>query len=174
MTDDLKIKKNSLSDQIYEVIAKQITSGIWKIGDKLPSEAELADTFGVNRLTIRGALQKLNAMVDRETSSPDAVEMQAAITPASSRPHTTGFRVAVTVAIAIEDFSRPGKKPAAMMPKIAETKPAGIMSSQKTSLRSPSPWSARACGLFIQIEAGLRLPHTPPASSSKSVPLLVL
>ena len=67
MTDDLKIEKSSLSDQIYEVIAKQITSGIWKIGDKLPSEAELADTFGVNRLTIRGALQKLNAMGILET-----------------------------------------------------------------------------------------------------------
>lgn len=67
MEDDFKIKKNSLSDQIYEVIVKQITSGVWKTGDRLPSESELADMFGVNRLTIRGALQKLNAMGVLET-----------------------------------------------------------------------------------------------------------
>jgi GntR family transcriptional repressor for pyruvate dehydrogenase complex len=65
--DDFKIKKNSLSDQIYEVIVKRITGGVWKTGDRLPSEAELADMFGVNRLTIRGALQKLNAMGVLET-----------------------------------------------------------------------------------------------------------
>lgn len=67
MVDDLRIKKSSMSDQIYEIIVKRITDGVWKAGDKLPSEAELAESFGVNRLTVRGALQKLNAMGVLET-----------------------------------------------------------------------------------------------------------
>ena len=67
MVNDLKIKKSSMSDQIYEIIVKRITDGVWKVGDKLPSESELAESFGVNRLTVRGALQKLNAMGVLET-----------------------------------------------------------------------------------------------------------
>ncbi|GEM_PF-345140 len=62
-----KINKSSMSDQIYKIIAENISSGKWKAGDKLPSEAELAESFGVNRLTVRGALQKLNAMGVIET-----------------------------------------------------------------------------------------------------------
>lgn len=67
MADSSKNQKKSLSDQVYEGIVQQITSGVWKAGDRLPPEGELADIFGVNRLTIRGALQKLNAMGVLET-----------------------------------------------------------------------------------------------------------
>ena len=62
-----KINKSSMSDQIYNIIAENISKGTWKAGDKLPSESELAESFGVNRLTVRGALQKLNAMGVIET-----------------------------------------------------------------------------------------------------------
>lgn len=65
--ENQKINKSSMSDQIYKIIAENISSGKWKAGDKLPSEAELAESFGVNRLTVRGALQKLNAMGVIET-----------------------------------------------------------------------------------------------------------
>ncbi|MDR0624248.1 MAG: GntR family transcriptional regulator [Treponema sp.] len=39
-----------------------IRSGLWQIGYKIPSENELAQTYGVNRLTVRLALQKLSTM----------------------------------------------------------------------------------------------------------------
>ena len=57
----MKIKKTSLPDEIAEAIKATIKQGDWKPDEKLPSENELAETFGVNRLTVRMALQKLNA-----------------------------------------------------------------------------------------------------------------
>ena len=63
----MRIRKVSASEQVCEAIQAQISSGVWKVGDKLPSESELAAKFGVNRLTVRMALQKLNALGIVET-----------------------------------------------------------------------------------------------------------
>lgn len=60
MTDMHKIVKVSLSDQIAERLRKMIAEGEFPVGSKLPSEGDLASTFGVSRLTVRMALQKLN------------------------------------------------------------------------------------------------------------------
>lgn len=69
MADDSKIKRISASDQVLETLQSQISSGLWKVGDRLPSEGELAERYGVNRLTVRVALQKLNALGIVETRS---------------------------------------------------------------------------------------------------------
>jgi GntR family transcriptional repressor for pyruvate dehydrogenase complex len=54
------------SRKIYEVIAdqiqKQITGGVLKPGDKLPSTKDLAEKFQVGRSTVREALSALKAM----------------------------------------------------------------------------------------------------------------
>ena len=63
----MRIKKVSASEQVCEAIQEQISGGVWRVGDKLPSESELAQKFGVNRLTVRMALQKLNALGIVET-----------------------------------------------------------------------------------------------------------
>mgnify|MGYP003215939625 CR=1 FL=1 len=67
MDEDMRIRKVSASEQVCEAIQAQISSGTWKVGEKLPSESELASKFGVNRLTVRMALQKLNALGIVET-----------------------------------------------------------------------------------------------------------
>jgi len=59
--DYMKIKKTSLPDEICENIKASIKNGTLKRDDKLPSEKDLSEMFGVNRLTVRIALQKLNA-----------------------------------------------------------------------------------------------------------------
>ena len=56
----MKIKKVSVVDQVSEALKDNILNHTWEPGDKLPSEGDLADTFGVNRLSVRMALQKLN------------------------------------------------------------------------------------------------------------------
>jgi len=63
----MKIKKTSLPDEIADSIKTAIKNGDWKPGTKLPSEKELSDMYGVNRLTVRMALQKLNAQRILET-----------------------------------------------------------------------------------------------------------
>jgi len=42
--------------QLQEVLKEQIESGVWKPGDALPSEPELARVFGVSRVVVRQAL----------------------------------------------------------------------------------------------------------------------
>lgn len=62
-----KIQKISIVDQVSDVLKNNIVQGLWKIGEKIPSETELAENFGVNRLSVRMALQKLNTLGIIET-----------------------------------------------------------------------------------------------------------
>jgi GntR family transcriptional repressor for pyruvate dehydrogenase complex len=62
-----QIKKISMADQVYQVIQSNIADQTWKKGEKIPSESEIASMLGVNRLTVRLALQKLNVLGFLET-----------------------------------------------------------------------------------------------------------
>lgn len=53
------VKKVNISDQVYEQLKEQLISGVWKQGDKIPSENELVALFNVSRVTVRQALSKL-------------------------------------------------------------------------------------------------------------------
>lgn len=52
----------SISDQVCAQIKQLILDKSWKPGEKIPSETELAEVFGVSRVSIREALLKLNAI----------------------------------------------------------------------------------------------------------------
>lgn len=58
----VKISRVSVVDQVSDTIKNDIVSGVWQAGDKLPSEADFAEAFGVNRLSVRMALQKLGTL----------------------------------------------------------------------------------------------------------------
>ena len=47
-----------LYQQLYNNIKKQITTGIYKPGDKLPSEGDLCKEFNISRITVRNALKE--------------------------------------------------------------------------------------------------------------------
>ena len=53
------LTRSRLHEEIVTIIQKQIMSGAIAPGDKLPTERELADSFNVNRATVREALRKL-------------------------------------------------------------------------------------------------------------------
>ena len=53
------ITRSRLHEEIVTIIQKQIMSGTISPGDKLPTERDLAETFSVNRATVREALRKL-------------------------------------------------------------------------------------------------------------------
>lgn len=61
------IKKESIGEQVLAQMKEQILSGEWKEGTKIPSENQLCDTFGVSRVTVRQAIQKLVALGLLET-----------------------------------------------------------------------------------------------------------
>jgi GntR family transcriptional repressor for pyruvate dehydrogenase complex len=56
-----KIRRSRLSDAVVDRIKGMIERGELKPGDKLPSEKELAEAFGVSRMSIREALSMLSA-----------------------------------------------------------------------------------------------------------------
>src|SRR5699024_3526297 len=57
--------------QIHNQIKKDIEAGKWKIGEKIPSERELAENFSVSRMTLRQAIQTLvdEGILEREIGS---------------------------------------------------------------------------------------------------------
>lgn len=61
MTRNL-IQKKNISEQISDILKNSILEGSLKDGEKLPSEMKLAEIYNVSRLTVRSALQRLNAL----------------------------------------------------------------------------------------------------------------
>lgn len=56
------IRKRSITDQAFDQLLVLIMNRQWLPGEKIPSENELATSFGVSRVSIRAALQKLIAL----------------------------------------------------------------------------------------------------------------
>lgn len=69
--ENMKIEKQTAYNQVFEIMKDNILNHLWKVGEKIPSENELSGIFGVNRLTIRMALQRLNALGLTETRIGD-------------------------------------------------------------------------------------------------------
>ena len=54
-----KLSVPRLSDAVAETLERQILDGVFKSGDRLPAERELAVSLGVSRPSLREAIQKL-------------------------------------------------------------------------------------------------------------------
>lgn len=55
-------KSSTVTDGVFDYLSQNIYSGIWKPGDKLPSEAQLCSQLGASRITVRSALGRLSAL----------------------------------------------------------------------------------------------------------------
>ncbi|MBF4692595.1 FadR/GntR family transcriptional regulator [Fusibacter ferrireducens] len=66
-----KITHISAVDQVCAHLKEGILSGEWATGTKLPSESDLSAQYGVNRLTVRMALQTLSTLGVVETRAGD-------------------------------------------------------------------------------------------------------
>ena len=56
-----KIETAQIKNQVYEKCKSMIVQGTWEPGDKLPSESQLCEQLGVSRVSVRSALQSLEA-----------------------------------------------------------------------------------------------------------------
>src|ERR671915_327313 len=63
--------------QVYAALLKEIHSGRWKRGERLPSEAELVHTYGASRITVGRAVRELQAagLVERRAGSGTYVKV---------------------------------------------------------------------------------------------------
>ncbi|MEG0770013.1 MAG: GntR family transcriptional regulator [Ruthenibacterium sp.] len=50
--------------QIYDILCDQISRGVYRAGAQIPSEEKLCEEYGVSRVTVRNAIQR---MVDEKT-----------------------------------------------------------------------------------------------------------
>jgi len=66
-----KIEVKKRSSYVVEQIIEAIQKGVYKIGDKLPSEREIAEKTGVSRPSVREALVALDVMGIIETKRGD-------------------------------------------------------------------------------------------------------
>jgi GntR family uxuAB operon transcriptional repressor len=69
----------NLARPLRESILDQLHSGQWRAGDRLPTERELADTFGVSRTTVRKALAdfKQQGLIEQTVGSGTFVAQRA-------------------------------------------------------------------------------------------------
>jgi GntR family transcriptional regulator len=51
-----------LYHQLKDVILRAIVTGKWKVDDRLPTEGELANQYGVSKITVRQALRELTTL----------------------------------------------------------------------------------------------------------------
>ena len=56
------IKRKSVSEEVFDQIKDNIVKGVWKEAEKIPSENELCKIFNVSRVSVRSAIQKLQAV----------------------------------------------------------------------------------------------------------------
>ena len=61
------VNKSNLGEQVFKQLKQQLLSNEWKQGEKIPSENDLAEAFGVSRVTVRQAIQKLTFLGLLET-----------------------------------------------------------------------------------------------------------
>ena len=54
-------RRGRLADHVYGRLLEDIVSGRYEVGDRLPAETELAETFEVSRPVVREALNRLQA-----------------------------------------------------------------------------------------------------------------
>ena len=70
-SEDFKVKRMPVHEQVFNRLKDALAEGRWGVNEKIPTETELSEMFGVNRLTVRMALQRLIGMGLLETRVGD-------------------------------------------------------------------------------------------------------
>lgn len=91
-----------LYERVRQAIAASISDGTYAPGDKLPSESRLAEELGVNRLTVRRAIEELSraGVVESRQGSGTYVSAPIVRLPLSQRLSTDSLVAGLTGQIA--------------------------------------------------------------------------
>ena len=87
MIDGLKpAQRTSLSDDIVEQLTGLIARDVLKPGERIPSEKQLCQQFGVGRTSVREALKSLSVIGILESHAGDEPSFPPITTDISSAP----------------------------------------------------------------------------------------
>ena len=84
--------RNPLYQQIKQILLDEIRQGVWKAGEQLPTEATLAERFGISVGTVRralGGLEDEGIINRREGAVPLFVPTKIREAPTNSRSFLT-------------------------------------------------------------------------------------
>ncbi|ROL82900.1 GntR family transcriptional regulator [Pseudomonas chlororaphis] len=81
MTETSPLIKRSLVDQALEQLRQRINDGVWGIGQRLPTEPELAAELGISRNTVREAMRVLAFSGLVEIRQGDGSYLRAVVDP---------------------------------------------------------------------------------------------
>ncbi|WP_277590467.1 FadR/GntR family transcriptional regulator [Pseudomonas chlororaphis] len=81
MTETSPLIKRSLVDQALEQLRQRINDGAWSIGQRLPTEPELAAELGISRNTVREAMRVLAFSGLVEIRQGDGSYLRAVVDP---------------------------------------------------------------------------------------------
>lgn len=90
-----------LYEQLYNYVVSEISAGRLRPGDRVPSEKQLAEQFGVSRITSKRALERLmqDGVIERMrgrgsfvSSRANAAQLQDLVTPRAHVQATAGSR----------------------------------------------------------------------------------
>ncbi|WP_095077657.1 FadR/GntR family transcriptional regulator [Pseudomonas sp. Irchel s3h17] len=81
MTDTFPLVKRSLVDQALEQLRLRINTGTWTVGQRLPTEPELASELGISRNTVREAMRVLAFSGLIEIRQGDGSYLRAVVDP---------------------------------------------------------------------------------------------
>jgi DNA-binding FadR family transcriptional regulator len=110
-------RRASLIEQVIEQLRGQIVRGSWAIGDRIPTEAELAQLTGTSRNTVREAVQSLvhTGLLERRQGSGTYVLANSELAGAVSR------RVACAHAVHVLEVRRALEVGAAQLAALRRT-----------------------------------------------------
>jgi GntR family transcriptional regulator len=96
-----------LYERVRQAIAASISDGTYSPGDKLPSEARLAEELGVNRLTVRRAIEELAraGIVESRQGSGTYVSAPIVRLPLSQKLSTDSLVAGITAQIAEHGYT---------------------------------------------------------------------
>lgn len=97
---DLKvIKKKSAVDHVYEQMLDMIKTNNWKLGERIPPEAELARRMGVSRFTVRTAISRFTSLGIMETKNGEGTFVTKEINDTFPEPLVVVMNIKSTIEI---------------------------------------------------------------------------
>lgn len=102
MTTKSPRRPTSLTQNVVTSLSERIRSGEFRIGDKLPTESQLMDSFGVSRTVIREAMSRLQAAGLTETRHGIGTFLLNPESEQQLRIHTEGILTMLDVLAILE------------------------------------------------------------------------
>ena len=78
------VDRRSLVASAIDILRSKVRDGTWRVGDRIPAEAELAEALGVGRNTIREAVRVLSHSGMLEVLQGDGTYVRRAVDPAET------------------------------------------------------------------------------------------